>query len=129
VVGAAVVAGHRPRRYPAGADGGSATGCPGGDCGEGPAPAGGSSITETRGPDIASDATSAIDDTGLEELAPIKALVEGTCPECGAEALRRYPVLAAEGWFEVVKCQRCLHSVSRERWHRLGFVHLPEDAL
>jgi hypothetical protein len=38
-------------------------------------------------------------------------------------------VLAAEGWFEVVKCQRCLHSVSRERWHRLGFVHLPEDAL
>jgi hypothetical protein len=84
--------------------------------------------TEQGGREIASDASSATD-AGLEELAPIKTLVEGTCPECGAEELRQYPVLAAEGWFEVVKCQRCLHSVSRERWHRLGFVHLPEDAL
>jgi len=63
------------------------------------------------------------------ELEPVKVPVEGACPECGAEELRRYPVLAADGWFEVVKCQRCLASVSRERWHRLGFVRLPEDAL
>jgi hypothetical protein len=63
------------------------------------------------------------------ELEPVKEPVAGACPECGAEELRRYPVLAADGWFEVVKCQRCLASVSRERWHRLGFVRLPEDAL
>ena len=60
---------------------------------------------------------------------PVKVPVEGSCPGCGAEALSRYPVLAADGWFEVVKCQRCLTSVSRERWHRLGYVRLPEDAL
>ena len=63
------------------------------------------------------------------ELEPVKEPVAGACPECGAEELRRYPVLAADGWFEVVKCQRCLASVSREPWHRLGFVRLPEDAL
>ena len=63
------------------------------------------------------------------ELEPRKVVVEGRCPRCGATQLRRYPVLGAEGWFEVVKCQACLHDVSRERWHRLGFVHLPEDAL
>jgi hypothetical protein len=103
-----------------GADGRAAVGESGGN---------GSGSSEQGGRDIASDASSVTDDAGLEELAPIKVLVEGTCPECGAEELRRYPVLAAEGWFEVVKCQRCLHSVSRERWHRLGFVHLPEDAL
>ena len=69
-------------------------------------------------------------DVGVDsELAPIKVVVEGSCPECGAEELREYPVLAAEGWFEVVKCQRCLASVSRKRWHSLGFVHLPEEML
>jgi len=50
--------------------------------------------------------------------------VAGACPQCGARDLARYPVLAAGGWFEVVKCQRCLHSVSREPWHRLGYIKL-----
>jgi NMD protein affecting ribosome stability and mRNA decay len=63
------------------------------------------------------------------ELEPVKVRVEGTCPECAGVDLRRYPVLGAEGWFEVVKCQQCLASVSRERWHRLGWIRLPEDAL
>ena len=54
--------------------------------------------------------------------------VAGACSECGASELRRYPVLGAEGWFEVVKCQSCLASMSREPWHRLGWVRLPEDA-
>ena len=58
-----------------------------------------------------------------------KVLVEGTCPECGAEELRQYPVLAVGGWFEVVKCQRCLCSASRRPWNRLGWVTLEEDAL
>lgn len=47
---------------------------------------------------------------------------EGACPECGAEALRRYPVLSAGGWFLVVKCQSCLASVERTPWNRLGYV-------
>jgi hypothetical protein len=50
--------------------------------------------------------------------------VAGACPQCGADELARYPVLAVGGWFMVVKCQRCLHSVSRERWHRLGWIKL-----
>ena len=50
--------------------------------------------------------------------------VGGECPECGASNLRRYPVLTEGGWFQVVKCQTCLHSVSRERWHLLGPVEL-----
>jgi vanillate/4-hydroxybenzoate decarboxylase subunit D len=55
--------------------------------------------------------------------------VDGVCQECGAGELRQYPILAADGWFEVVKCQRCLASVSRVPWHRLGWIRLPEDAL
>lgn len=62
-----------------------------------------------------------------EDLVPAKIAVPGTCPECGAESLRKYPVLAADGWFEVVKCQQCLASVSRVPWHRLGWVRLIED--
>jgi hypothetical protein len=50
--------------------------------------------------------------------------VGGECPECGASDLRRYPVLTEGGWFQVVKCQICLHSVSRERWHLLGPVEV-----
>ena len=55
---------------------------------------------------------------------PEKEPVPGACPQCGAEDLARYPVLAVGGWFMVVKCQRCLHSVSREPWNRLGWITL-----
>jgi hypothetical protein len=55
--------------------------------------------------------------------------VPGQCDDCGAEALMRYPVLSEGGWFMAVKCQQCLHSVRRERWHRLGHVRLRTDAL
>ena len=54
---------------------------------------------------------------------------DGVCPECGEAALATYRVLSDGGWWDVCKCQRCLASVSRERWHRLGWVRLPEDAL
>jgi len=59
---------------------------------------------------------------------PKKVVVDGECPECGAGDLRRYPVLSADGWFIATKCQTCLCTVSRERWNRLGWVTLPEDA-
>jgi hypothetical protein len=39
---------------------------------------------------------------------------EGACPACGGE-LAAYRVLSEGGWFDVVKCQGCLESVSREQ--------------
>ncbi|MGM7645918.1 hypothetical protein ACSVDM_13535 [Nocardia sp. JW2] len=55
--------------------------------------------------------------------------VAGTCPECSSAALRRYPVLAEDGWFEVVKCANCLYSVSREPGPKLGVIELLSDQL
>jgi len=46
--------------------------------------------------------------------------VDGTCPACGAQALAAYRVLSEGGRWDVVKCQECLTSVSRERAPRLG---------
>jgi hypothetical protein len=54
---------------------------------------------------------------------------DGSCPRCGAEELRRYPVNSEGGWFDVVKCQGCLHSVSREPGPRLGPIQLLSDLL
>jgi hypothetical protein len=44
-----------------------------------------------------------------------------------AAELRAYPVVAEQGWVQVVKCQNCLHSVTREPWHRLGPIQLLAD--
>ena len=53
--------------------------------------------------------------------------VEGTCPECGASALKAYPVLSEGGWWNVTKCQECLCSVKREPGHLLGGIELLID--
>ena len=63
------------------------------------------------------------------ELTVDREPVAGACPACGRDDLRRYPVLSDGGWFLVVKCQSCLHSVSRETWNRLGTVVRLEDVL
>lgn len=55
--------------------------------------------------------------------------VEGVCPNCSAASLASYPVNSEGGWFIVVKCQDCLHSVSRERGPLLGPIQLLVDAL
>lgn len=55
--------------------------------------------------------------------------VGGHCPQCGAEDLRRYPVVGERGWEIVVKCQACLYAVERDRWGRLGPFSLLVDAL
>lgn len=55
--------------------------------------------------------------------------VEGSCPECGRSELKAYPVLSEGGWFDVVKCQNCLHSVSRTRGPLLGPISLLVDSL
>ncbi|MCE0762083.1 hypothetical protein LWC35_04025 [Pseudonocardia kujensis] len=59
----------------------------------------------------------------------VKESVEGSCPKCGAQELRRYPVNSEGGWFQVVKCQHCLHSLSRERWNLLGSLQLLSDTI
>ena len=55
--------------------------------------------------------------------------VDGSCPECDAEALQRYPVLSENGWIQAVKCSGCLHSLSRAPMHRLGSIHLLSGSL
>jgi allophanate hydrolase subunit 1 len=54
--------------------------------------------------------------------------VPGSCPACGAAALASYPVLGEGGWWQVVKCQRCLHSVRREAGPLLGAFGEPRAA-
>jgi hypothetical protein len=46
--------------------------------------------------------------------------VDGTCPECDQNTLASYRVLSEGGWWDVVKCQSCLHSVSRTKGPLLG---------
>ena len=58
----------------------------------------------------------------MAELSVPREPVAVTCPECGAREVSRYPVLSEGGWFLVEKCQACLASISREPWHRLGYV-------
>ncbi|MGC1457640.1 MAG: hypothetical protein WA825_05135 [Steroidobacteraceae bacterium] len=54
-----------------------------------------------------------------------RAPVAGACPECGAHSLASYRVMSEGGWWRVVKCGRCLYSVSREPGPLLGaFVPL-----
>jgi vanillate/4-hydroxybenzoate decarboxylase subunit D len=55
--------------------------------------------------------------------------VDGACPECGSDELQSYPVLSEGGWWDVVKCQRCLCSVSRERGPLLGGISMLVDAI
>lgn len=69
--------------------------------------------------------------TRPKELFPVQAResVSGQCSACNAEALARYPVISEGGWYMVVKCGKCLHSESRERWNRLGHIVLATDAI
>jgi vanillate/4-hydroxybenzoate decarboxylase subunit D len=55
-----------------------------------------------------------------ETLSVEREPVEGECPQCGSDRLAKYPVVSEGGWWDVVKCQECLVSVSRTRGARLG---------
>ncbi len=45
------------------------------------------------------------------------------CPKCGSSDVKKYPVVSEGGWWNVTKCQRCLHSLERIRSeHRLGAI-------
>lgn len=44
----------------------------------------------------------------------------GACPGCGGEHLAAYRVLSEGGWWNVIKCQDCLTSISRKPGPLLG---------
>jgi len=46
--------------------------------------------------------------------------VARTCEECGGSDVRAYRVLSEGGWWNVVKCQECLHSLERTPAPALG---------
>lgn len=64
-----------------------------------------------------------------ERLSVERTTVDGSCPECGAASLASYRVLAEEGWVDVVKCQGCLHSLSRAPGPLLGPIELLSERL
>jgi len=55
--------------------------------------------------------------------------VAGECPECGAAGLKAYPVLSEGGWWDVVKCQKCLCSVERKAGPLLGGIEMLVEAV
>lgn len=59
------------------------------------------------------------------QVAVTRTAVAGECPQCGARALAGYRVLSEGGWWDVVKCQDCLASVSRTRGPLLGPLQPP----
>ncbi|HTR73941.1 MAG TPA: hypothetical protein VMH33_01625 [Solirubrobacterales bacterium] len=65
---------------------------------------------------------------GTEYVSVERKPVAGECAECGEARLMAYPVLSEGGWFDVVKCQNCLHSESREP-DPVGPVVLPSVVL
>jgi vanillate/4-hydroxybenzoate decarboxylase subunit D len=53
-----------------------------------------------------------------------------SCPTCSSGDVRSYQVLSEGGWYDVVKCRSCLHSVSRQAApSRLGPISLTSDGL
>lgn len=50
-----------------------------------------------------------------ERLFEKREQVVGICPECGSDNIATYRVLSDGGWWDVVKCQKCLFSVDRKR--------------
>lgn len=69
-----------------------------------------------------------------QQLAPTGPVVErtpvdGGCDRCGAASLAAYPVLSEGGWFKVVKCGACLHSMERTPWTALGPVSLASEGI
>lgn len=53
--------------------------------------------------------------------------VDATCDQCGSTDVREYPVLSEGGWWNVRKCQDCLHSLSREPGPYFGNMTLHTD--
>jgi len=55
-----------------------------------------------------------------ERLFVDREVVEATCDRCGGSDVRAYRVLSEGGWWNVRKCQDCLHSLERTPAPALG---------
>ncbi|GGA64652.1 hypothetical protein GCM10011490_14090 [Pseudoclavibacter endophyticus] len=55
-----------------------------------------------------------------ERLTVTRDPVEATCDACASTSIRAYRVLSEGGWWYVVKCQDCLHSLRRTPSPALG---------
>ncbi len=64
-----------------------------------------------------------------EELRELGVDLARDYPGSSAADFRRYPVLSEGGWFEVVKHQTTLRSVSRTPWNLFGPVQLTSTGL
>lgn len=53
-------------------------------------------------------------------LHAVKTAVARACPACASTLVAAYRVLSEGGWWDVVKCQDCLHSLARTPAPRLG---------
>lgn len=53
--------------------------------------------------------------------------VAAQCPQCKSTNIKKYPVFANSGWYQVVKCQDCLYSLEREKGPRYGVIGLVSD--
>ncbi|MBB4689206.1 hypothetical protein [Amycolatopsis jiangsuensis] len=69
------------------------------------------------------------DEVTADELKALGVDLERDFPGSSAADFRRYPVLSEGGWFTVVKHQKTLRSVSRERGPLLGPIVLTSDGL
>jgi predicted RNA-binding Zn-ribbon protein involved in translation (DUF1610 family) len=49
-----------------------------------------------------------------------RTVTDHSCPHCGLASVAAYRVLSAGGWWDVVKCTSCLHSIERNRAPRFG---------
>ena len=63
------------------------------------------------------------------EVHAVRQPVDGPCPGCSEPRLQRYRVLSEGGWWEVVKCAACLHSVERRSGPLFGTLTTAIQAL
>ncbi|MDV6247192.1 hypothetical protein [Rhodococcus opacus] len=55
--------------------------------------------------------------------------VDAACPACASQDVKRYPVQSEGGWFEVVRCQSCLHQLERVKWRLYGPIEFLSDQI
>jgi hypothetical protein len=104
--------------------------------GEGASPSAGAGAIDTdqedavadSGPQIATPVHLEREDVTDEELKGLGVNLSDF-PGSTAADFKRYPVLSEGGWYIVVKHQKTLETVSKEKWRLLGPIHLVSDGL
>lgn len=80
-------------------------------------------------PEIAAPLAVERADVTEDELRELGVDLARDFPNATVGEFKRYPVLSEGGWFEVVKHQPTLRSVSRRPWHLLGPIVLTSSGL